>query len=152
MVPTLIQGIAMAFFFIPLNSITLSGLGPERIPAAAGLSNFARISAGAIGTSVVTTLWDNRATLHHSQLAEAVNQGSWATNNALSGLTAAGLTREQALAQINRLIDQQAYTLAANDIFLASAVIFMLLIPLVWLARVKGTSSAAAAEAAAGAH
>ncbi len=34
---------------------------PERLAAASGLSNFVRIAAGAVGTSVTTTLWDNRA-------------------------------------------------------------------------------------------
>ena len=72
LIPTFIQGIAMACFFIPLTTITLSGLTPDRLPAAAGLSNFTRIMAGAIGTSVVTTIWDDRATLHHAQLTEAV--------------------------------------------------------------------------------
>src|ERR1700758_1931669 len=40
LVPTLVQGIAMAFFFIPLISMALSGLSPERIPGASGLFNF----------------------------------------------------------------------------------------------------------------
>ena len=34
------------------------------MPSAAGLSNFVRITAGAIGTSVFTTVWESRATLH----------------------------------------------------------------------------------------
>jgi DHA2 family multidrug resistance protein len=66
LIPTLIQGVAMAFFFIPLTTITLSGLTPDRIPAAAGLSNFVRITAGAMGTSIATTLWESRATMHHA--------------------------------------------------------------------------------------
>jgi len=40
-----------------------------------------------------------------------------------------------ALAQVNRLIDQQAYMLAVNDVFYASSLIFLALIPLVWLSR-----------------
>jgi DHA2 family multidrug resistance protein len=64
-----LQGAAMAFFFIPLQAI-IFGLTPDRMPAAAGLSNFARITAGAIGTSIFTTLWENRAALHHAELAE----------------------------------------------------------------------------------
>ena len=83
-IPTIIQGIAMAFFFIPLVTITLSGLTPDRIPAASGLSNFLRITAGAMGTSITTTLWENRAALHHSQLAETVNQGNNAATSAMS--------------------------------------------------------------------
>lgn len=152
MVPTLIQGIAMAFFFIPLMTITLSGLSPDRIPAASGLSNFVRITAGSFGTSIATTLWQDRAALHHAQLSEYVNLGSNATNNTLSGLAASGLSHAQALATIDRLANQQAYMLAANDIFFASAVIFLALIPLVFLTRHVRSGGAGSADAAAGAH
>ncbi|MDR6886967.1 MULTISPECIES: DHA2 family efflux MFS transporter permease subunit [Variovorax] len=149
-IPTIIQGIAMAFFFIPLVTITLSGLTPDRIPAASGLSNFLRITAGAMGTSITTTLWENRAALHHSQLAESVNQGNGAAASAMNGLASSGLSSEQVLGQINRLVDQQSFMLAANDIFYASAILFLLLIPLVWLARPQ--KGGAGGDAAAGAH
>ena len=149
LIPTVIQGIAMAFFFIPLVTITLSGISPDKIPAASGLSNFVRIVAGSFGTSIATTIWQDRAALHHAQLSEYVNQGSVATNGALTGLAGAGLTPDQALGTINRLVDQQAYMLAANDVFYASAMIFLLLIPLVYLTRL---SNGGASEAAGGAH
>ena len=149
-IPTIIQGIAMAFFFIPLVTITLSGLTPDRIPAASGLSNFLRITAGAMGTSLTTTLWDNRATLHHAQLSEAINQGNNTASSAMSGLASSGFSTDQVLGQINRIVDQQAYMLATNDIFYASAILFLLLIPLVWLA--KPQKGGAGGDAAAGAH
>ena len=56
----------------------------------------------------------------------------------------------QSTAFINHLVDQQAAMLSANDIFWASAVLFLLLIGVVWLARPE--KRAAPAEAAAGAH
>ncbi|MBQ0944764.1 DHA2 family efflux MFS transporter permease subunit [Ideonella sp. 4Y16] len=151
MVPTLVQGAAMAMFFIPLTTLTLAGVPPERIPAAAGLSNFTRITAGAMGTSISTTLWDDRAALHHAHLSEALGSGQGgALAGTLANLQAAGLSREQALAQINRLVDQQAYTRAADDIFLASSMIFLALIALVWVAR-RPPRQAPPADAA-GAH
>ncbi len=150
LIPTIIQGVAMAFFFIPLVTITLSGLPPDKIPAASGLSNFVRITAGSFGTSIATTIWDNRAAMHHANLSEAVNPGSGAANSALSGLASMGLTPDQALATLNRLVDQQAYMLAASDVFYASALMFLLLIPLVFLAR--RARSDGGADAAAGAH
>jgi DHA2 family multidrug resistance protein len=150
MIPTIVQGVAMACFFIPLVTITLSGLPPERIPSASGLTNFARITAGAFGTSISTTLWESRAALHHAQLAETVNLGSPGTQAALASLGASGLPPEQALALLNRLVDQQAFMLAANDIFAISALIFLLLIPLVWLSHPQ--PNVAAGEVAAGAH
>src|ERR1700756_1349052 len=62
--PTLLQGIPTVLWFVPLVSIILSGLPPERIPAAAGLSNFVRIFCGAVGTSISGTVWSNRTILH----------------------------------------------------------------------------------------
>jgi DHA2 family multidrug resistance protein len=150
MVPTIIQGIAMAFFFVPLTTITLSGLPPEKIPAASGLTNFARITAGAFGTSISTTMWENRASLHHAHLAEAVNNGSVATQSAMSGLGASGFSPDQVLGMINNMVNQQAFTMAADDIFYVSAAIFILLIPMVWLSHPQ--RGGAGKEAAAGAH
>ncbi len=151
LIPTLIQGGAMAFFFIPLTTITLAGLTPDRIPAAAGLSNFVRITAGAMGTSIATTLWDNRAAMHHAHLTEGLVQGQGIFGVTQQGLKAAGLSQEQALAQINRLIDQQAYTRAADDIFLASSFLFLSLIVLIWLTKRPAPHGGGGAEAA-GAH
>ena len=152
LIPTVIQGAAMAFFFIPLTTITLSGLPPERIPAAAGLSNFVRITAGAMGVSIATTLWENRAALHHAHLTEALVQGQGVFAQTLNGLTASGLSMQQALAQVNRLIDQQAYTRAVDDIFLGSSFLFLILIGTIWLTHRPVPVAAGAAVDAGGAH
>ena len=162
MVPTIVQGVAVAFFFIPLSSITLGGIAPAQMASASGLSNFMRIVGGAFGTSITITLWQDRAAVHHAQIIESVNLGSQATTSALGGLSSLGLNNAQSLATINRLVDQQAFMLAANDIFMGSAVIFMLLIPTIWFAkRVRmappaapggGPQAPSAADAAVGAH
>lgn len=135
LIPTLIQGAAMAFFFIPLQAIVFSGLPPERMPSAAGLSNFVRITAGAVGTSLFTTLWANRAAMHHAHLSEAINAGSATAVGTIGQMMASGMTREQALASIDRLVNQQAFTLAVTDVFYLSAVLFIALVALVWVAK-----------------
>jgi DHA2 family multidrug resistance protein len=149
-VPTVVQGVSLAVFFIPLITLALSGLAPSRIPAASGLFNFARITAGSFGTSIVTTLWDRRASLHHAQLVEHITRYDPSATQAFASLQAGGLDAAQGTALVNRLVDQQAFMLSANDIFLASAVLFMLLIGVIWLAR--PVKSGASADAAAGAH
>jgi MFS transporter, DHA2 family, multidrug resistance protein len=149
LVPTIIQGAGMAAFFIPLMSMTLSGLPPERIPAASGLSNFARITAGSFGTSITTTLWDRRATLHHAQLVERLSGGDPATAQALGTLHAGGMGTSQSYEVLNRMVDGQAFMLSANDIFYVSGILFIALIALVWLARpLRGGAGAAAASGA----
>lgn len=135
MTPTVLQGAALAFFFIPLSALTLSGIGPESIAAAAGLSNFVRIVAGAMGTSVATTIWESRATLHHHHLVERLGQADGIVDEALLRLRSGGLSLEQSLAQLNRMIDQQAFTRAADDIFLGSALCFLVMIGMIWLTR-----------------
>ena len=135
MIPTIVQGVAVAFFFVPLSTITLGGIPPAQMASASGLSNFMRIVGGAFGTSITITLWQDRAAMHHADLIEAVNRGSQAATSALGGLSNLGMSNEQSLATINRLVDQQAFMLAANDIFMGSAAIFMLLIPSIWFAK-----------------
>jgi len=151
LIPTLIQGAGVACFFIPLVTVTLAGLRPNQIASASGLSNFARITAGSFGTSIATTMWDHRASFHHAQLTEHINAYNAVAVQSMAGMQSQGLTQEQSFALLNRLIDQQTFTMSANDIFFASALIFLVLIGLVWFTKpVNGT--AAGAGAAAGAH
>ncbi len=151
LLPTVIQGIGMAAFFIPLMLITLNGLPPERIPSASGLSNFARITAGSFGTSITTTLWDRRATLHHAQLVERLDPNDPVTAQALGTLHSGGLGSDQGYAVLNRLVDSQAFMLSADDIFYVSGFIFLALIGLVWFAKPHRAESGAGAGAAASA-
>jgi MFS transporter, DHA2 family, multidrug resistance protein len=151
MLPTIVQGAAMAVFFIPLVTLSLSGLAPERIPSASGLFNFARITAGSFGTSITTTFWDHRASLHHAQLVERMSVGDPATSQALAALQGNGSSLQQAYAVLNRMVDQQAFMLSANDVFYVSAALFIALIAVVWLAR-PVRAAAGASAAASGAH
>ncbi|HXF79475.1 MAG TPA: DHA2 family efflux MFS transporter permease subunit [Usitatibacter sp.] len=147
MIPTIVQGAAVALFFIPLVTITLSGLRPDQMPAASGLSNFTRITMGSFGTSIATTLWDHRATFHHAQLAERINPYNPVSSQALSGIQSGGLSPDQSVGLVSRLIDQQAAMMSANDIFLFSAWLFLALIAVVWLSkpvRAKGGGAQAA--------
>ncbi len=148
MIPTVLQGAAVACFFIPLVTITLSGLPQSRIPSASGVSNFVRIMAGGFGTSISTTLWENRASMHHAHLAESVSAANPATAQALAGLQASGFDGTQSLAMLDRLVNVQSYVLAADDIFYGSAVVFLALLPFIWIAR----RSKSAAVDAGGAH
>jgi MFS transporter, DHA2 family, multidrug resistance protein len=151
MMPTLIQGIAMAGFFIPLVSITLSGLPGHRIPAASGLSNFVRIMCGGIGTSIFSTAWEHRSVVHHAQLIEQANLYNPNFTNSMNQLGAAGINSSQAYGMFNNMATQQAAQLGVNDLFYLSAGIFVALIALIWITkpdRSGGGDSAAAASAA----
>ncbi|HTV76960.1 MAG TPA: DHA2 family efflux MFS transporter permease subunit [Steroidobacteraceae bacterium] len=148
LVPTIIQGAAMASFFVPLVTLSVSGLSPERIPNASGLFNFARITAGSFGTSIFTTLWDRRATLHHSRLIEHLTPDSATLAAASAGMQSGGLSPEQTTAAVNRMVDVQSFMLSADDLFYASGLIFLALIGVIWFARPQRRKSGTAAGAA----
>ncbi|OMG72414.1 DHA2 family efflux MFS transporter permease subunit [Burkholderia ubonensis] len=150
--PTLVQGIAMAGFFIPLVSITLSGLPGHRIPAASGLSNFVRIMCGGIGTSIFQTAWDHRNNFHHAQLVEQANAYNPTFNQAVTQMGNLGLTQQQAHGLINNMATQQAAQLGVNDLFYISAAIFVLLVALIWITKPERAGGGDAGAAASAAH
>jgi DHA2 family multidrug resistance protein len=145
-VPTLLQGIPTALFFVPLTAIILSGLPPAKIPAAAGLSNFVRVFAGAVGTSLASTGWNDRTILHHSQLVEQASVHNPLFVDAIASVQSTlGGSPSQALAFFERSLTAQAAMLGLNDIFWLSAVIFIAIVPLIWLTQpAKGTGAGAA--------
>ncbi|RBP57382.1 DHA2 family multidrug resistance protein [Brenneria salicis ATCC 15712 = DSM 30166] len=139
--PQFVQGIAVACFFMPLTTITLSGLPPERLAAASSLSNFARTLAGSIGTSITTTLWTQRESLHHAHLTESVTPYNPLAQETYQQLQAMGMSQSQASAYIAQEITAQGLIISANEIFWAAAGIFLVLVVLVWFARPPFTSA-----------
>jgi len=133
--PQFIQGFAVACFFMPLTTITLSGLPPERLAAASSLSNFTRTLAGSIGTSITTTMWTDREAMHHSQLTESVNAYNFNSQEMYARLNQLGMSHDQASGWIAQQITNQGLIISANEIFWASAGVFLFLLVLVWFAR-----------------
>src|SRR4051812_42136305 len=146
--PLLVQGIAMATFFLAMITILLDGIPHQKIPLASGLSNFARITGGGFAASIVTTLWDRREALHQSRMTDQTTIFTPALSKALANLHAVGLPDLAAKAAVSRTITSQAYLLAADDIFWASGWTCILLIGMVWLCKraVSGGGAPVAAD------
>jgi DHA2 family multidrug resistance protein len=72
----------------------------------------------------------------------------------MAGLHEQGLSLQQSAAVVDNVIRQQAFTMSATDIFYASAIIFIMLIGLVWIARRPAVSkpSDSGGDAASAAH
>lgn len=133
--PLLVQGVAMATFFVPLLTILLSGVPPERLPSASGISNFARITSGSFAASLITTFWDRRETLHQSRLVEASNDYSPAYRQATGQYAALGLNPLQAAEAVMRQIVNQAYLLSSLELFWLCGWMALAMIAVVWFTR-----------------
>jgi DHA2 family multidrug resistance protein len=142
--PRLVMGLGIPLFFIPLNQIYLSGLPPEQIASASGLANFFRTLGSSISTALTVTLWQHRTEFHHASLTQNITAASPAAGGFLRQLQHAGLGVRGSLGVVDQLIQREAATLAVNDVFWVCSITFVVLIPLLWLARPPFGSSGGA--------
>ena len=96
MAPQLVQGFAMGLFFVSMLAVIFDGLPPHKIPAASGLSNFLRITAGSFAISITTTLWDRREALHQARLADTITAYTPAYQQSLAHLHQFGMNDQSA--------------------------------------------------------
>jgi DHA2 family multidrug resistance protein len=131
--PRLVQGFAVAVFFLPLVSLSLTDIPKDRISSASGVFNFIRLVAGGgIGTALFVTFWNRRADLHHQQIGESVTPFNPATDVMYHALEGLNITGDQANAVVNTLLDQQAYMVSINEIFWLTGWLYFFLVPIVW--------------------
>ena len=133
--PQFVQGLAVACFFMPLTTITLSGLPPEKMASASSLFNFLRTLAGSIGTSLTTFMWYNREAVHHTQLTEVINPYNPISQQFFQTMGSFGLSEEQTALYLAKQITAQGFIIGANEIFLVSAITFISLVVLIWFAK-----------------
>jgi DHA2 family multidrug resistance protein len=80
--------------------------------------------------------------MHHEELIKNLSPYSPVTDLTLHQLNATGISLPQQANLMNLIVDQQAYTMAATDLFRGSAILFLVLVTLIWLAKpVKPSSS-----------
>ena len=133
--PQFVQGLAVACFFMPLTTITLSGLPPEKMASASSLFNFLRTLAGSIGTSLTTFIWYNREAVHHTQLTEVINPYNPISQQFFQTMGSFGLSEEQTASYLARQITAQGFIIGANEIFFVFAITFISLVVLIWFAK-----------------
>ena len=123
------MGAGLPFFFLPLTSAALGSVETEEIAAAAGLLNFIRTFAGAVGTSVVNTVWENDIARNHAHLAGVLNDSA----GTVAGFVQGGMSRAQAVSQLDQIVNGQATMLATNQVFIGCAIVLVLAACAIWL-------------------
>ncbi|CAB1222512.1 DHA2 family efflux MFS transporter permease subunit [Acinetobacter bouvetii] len=126
--PQILQGFAVPFFFIPLSNMALASVLPQEMASAAGLMNFLRTMAGAIGASIAVTIWDD-----HGKVARSEMVGTLHVDEVQNTLIQRGMTPESSLGYIASLVDKEASTLSANHVFLILAMVFIFAGLIIWL-------------------
>jgi len=130
-----LTGAGMPFFFMPLLQISMGAVKPSETANAAGLQNFIRTMAGAVATSIVTTLWESNATKNHEGIVDSMK----GIQKILDQLMQGGLSHTAAVATLDRLVSGQALMLSTNQIFMGASILFAACALIVWtVPRPKG--------------
>nr|WP_247739686.1 MFS transporter [Endozoicomonas sp. G2_2] len=131
-------GIGLACFFIPLITLSLTGLPSSKVASASGLFNFMRLIALSFGTSLSVTMWDRRQAYHDHVLSAHTSMSDPLTQQWLAQAQAQGLTEHQAYGALARTISEQSFMLGLNEMYFLAGCVFLSLTVLVWLSRPRG--------------
>jgi DHA2 family multidrug resistance protein len=141
-IPRLILGVGMGFLFVPLMTLTMSGIKRQDMGNATAIFNLVRNIGGSCGVAFVTTMLTRRAQFHQSNLVGHLSpfDSSYRyMSERLSGFfNAQGfgeLSGRAADASIYRELIRQATMLAFNDVFMVTAVVMLLVVLLVPIMR-----------------
>jgi DHA2 family multidrug resistance protein len=141
-VPRLILGVGMGFLFIPLMTLTMSGIKKQDMGNATAIFNLVRNLGGSCGVAFVTTMLTRRAQFHQSNMVGHLSpfDASYQyMHERLSGFFSAhgfaDMAGRAADASMYRELIRQATMLAFNDVFMITAGIMLLVLLLVPIMR-----------------
>lgn len=141
--PRILQGVAIAFFFVPLMAVTFATIAKEHMGNAAGVTNFLRNLGGSVGVAVFASVLARRAQFHQSRLVEGLHplslpygEGTAEVERLLEAQGLGGGAAEQGtLSLLYGQVLRHASMLSFNDVFWALAILFVCLLPLLLLLR-----------------
>ncbi len=137
------QAGAIAFLFVPINTVSYAGMMTEQNNQVSALMNLMRNIGSSAGISLTGAMVTERAQFHQALLVQSATSYSPNMQGSLQNLTntlvTAGLStpdaQHQAYGRIYAGLQMQAQTLAYIDTFWALALIALCLIPLVLFLR-----------------
>jgi DHA2 family multidrug resistance protein len=139
----IIQGIGMAFLFVPLTTLTMGPIPQEETGYATSLYSVTRNIGSSMGVSFVMTWITRRAQFHQTILAAnlgatnlAAQQMAAATTAYLRASGADSVTAaNKSYALLYGMLERQASLLSYVDVFHIMGILFLAVIPLVFLMR-----------------
>jgi DHA2 family multidrug resistance protein len=141
--PLIMRGVGLGLMFVPLTTITLAELSPKELPQGTGLYNFFRQLGGSFGIAGISTLIIRFTAENRANLVQHISLSDPATLARLQALTHGFMSRSvdfwtaqrRALAVIDGEVMRQASVIAYSRVYVLSALIILLLIPLLVLVR-----------------
>jgi MFS transporter, DHA2 family, multidrug resistance protein len=153
MLPQFLQGAGMALLFVPLTTVSMATINPQRMGYATSLFNLMRNIGGGVGIAITGTYLQRHRQVVAAALGEHVTAYDPVTqstlNQIIQGMIAAGAdvstATQRAYVILHGMLLRQASMVSFVTIFKMLGVLFLLMIPLVLLMQRPSKGSAPAA-------
>ena len=141
--PQVLQGVALAFLFVPLMALSMSRVPKEKMGNATSIFNLMRNIGGSFGIAIMTTFLARRNQFHQSRLAANITPGNvkaqamiagmqgWFHSQGIDTVTA----KRKALAAAYGVVQAHAAMLSFVEAFWVMGIIFLAMLPFLLLLR-----------------
>lgn len=144
------RGVGLALVTVPLTTLAVSSLPITDIPQGAALNNMMRQLGGSFGIAMVNTYLANRNAQHRYDLVSHLHTDNPAVVARLNGYTQFFLSKGAALTDahgkalklLDHTVTRQSTLLSFSDTFLLVGIIFLVTLPLLFMASSRQKSAA----------
>ncbi len=141
--PQLIQGAGLALLFVPLTTVSMATISQARMGFATSLYNLMRNLGGSVGIAITATILQRQRQVIGTRLGEHISVTDPTTQavftQMMNGFVAAGsdtvTATTQALMAMRGLLLREASMVSFVMLFRLLGVVFLLMIPLVFIMR-----------------
>ena len=140
----MLQSAGLAFLFVPINTISYTGVPQEQNNQVSGMINVMRNIGGSVGISFITTFIARRTQFHQSRLVEDIYGSNPKLHQMLRGLiqhfsgpggSSSSHATEQAYGRIVGMLQQQAALLSYVDTVHVLGIAALCAIPIIFIAK-----------------
>ena len=141
--PRIVQGIGLAFLFIPVNTAAFAAMPKEKMNEGTGLFNLMRNLGGSFGIATVATVLSRRQQVHSAHLSEHINPLNPNFQSSIQGVqrfvtgmgSDAATAPQHSLGFLNGLLERNAAMQAFVDDFWLLGILMLAMLPLLFFMR-----------------
>jgi MFS transporter, DHA2 family, multidrug resistance protein len=145
--PQALQGVAFSLLFVPMTTLAMHFIPKEEMGNATSIYNLMRNIGGSVGIATAATMLERNRQTYTNILGTHITPYAFQSQQMLSqlksSLIAKGFDPASAAARANALIfgniQRQATMLSFVELMRFFGIIFILLLPLIWLAKSSHT-------------
>jgi DHA2 family multidrug resistance protein len=141
--PQFLQGLSMGLIFVPLTTVTMSLIAREEMGNATSIFNLMRNMGGSVGIAAIATMLSRNTQAQYNNLGAHVTAFDAQVRAMLEQIRSAFMARgmdftsatQAAYGALSGMVSQQAVMVAFVQVFRVLALVFAVVVPLVFIMR-----------------